>query len=77
VLTEIDSRTLALAMKAASEAIREKVRKNLSRRAREALDEEMEFLTDATQAQLQEAQKQLTDAIQRLDLAGELTFETE
>jgi hypothetical protein len=37
----------------------------------------MEFLTDATQAQLQEAQKQLTDAIQRLDLAGELTFETE
>jgi flagellar motor switch protein FliG len=64
-------------MKAASEAIREKVRKNLSRRAREALDEEMEFLTDATQAQLQEAQKQLTDAIQRLDLAGELTFETE
>lgn|GEM_PF-932003 len=77
VLSEVDSRTLALAIKGTSEAVRDKVRKNLSRRAKEALDEEMEFLGGVTQTQVKEAQKQLTDAMQRLDLAGELAFENE
>lgn len=77
VLSEVDSRTLALAIKGTSEAVRDKVRKNLSRRAKEALDEEMEFLGGVTQTQVREARKQLTDAMQRLDLAGELAFENE
>ncbi|GBD35368.1 Flagellar motor switch protein FliG [bacterium HR36] len=77
VLSEIDSRTLALAVKNIAEEVREKIRRNLSRRAKEALDEEMEFLGSVSQAQIKQAQKQVTDAMQRLDLAGELAYESE
>lgn len=77
VLAEIDSRTLALAVKTTSEEVRDKIRRNLSRRAKEALEEELEFLTGVSQAQIQQAQKQLTQVLQRLDLAGELAYEGE
>lgn len=77
VLSEIDSRTLAMAVKTLSEEIREKIRRNLSRRAKETLDEEMEFLGSVSQSQVKQAQKQITDTLQRLDLAGELAYEGE
>ncbi|MCS7017205.1 MAG: hypothetical protein NZM42_13955 [Gemmatales bacterium] len=77
LLAEVDARTLALAVKGLAEEVREKIRRNLSRRAREALDEELAFLGSVSSAQIKQAQKQLTDTLQRLDLAGELTYEGE
>jgi flagellar motor switch protein FliG len=74
LLTEIDLKSLALALKNASEAIREKVLGNLSKRARESLTEEMEFLGSVPAAQVQQAQKVVVDVIQRLDQAGELVM---
>ena len=44
LLAEIDSKSLASALKGAAEAIKDKVRNNLSKRARETLNEEMELL---------------------------------
>ncbi|HWG43752.1 MAG TPA: FliG C-terminal domain-containing protein [Gemmataceae bacterium] len=72
LLSEIDSKTLSVALKGASEAISEKVLNNLSKRARETLAEEMEFLGMVPIAQVRQAQKVLVDVIQRLDQAGEL-----
>ncbi|MCS7166757.1 MAG: FliG C-terminal domain-containing protein [Gemmatales bacterium] len=77
VLAEVDSRTLALAVKGASQEVREKITRNLSRRAREALQEEMEFLGSVGQTQIRQAQRQLIEVLQRLDLAGELAYEEE
>jgi flagellar motor switch protein FliG len=74
LLAEIDSRSLATAIKSAPEAIREKVLNNLSKRARDALTEEMEFLGTLPPSQVKQAQKMVVDVIQRLDQAGELVM---
>jgi flagellar motor switch protein FliG len=72
LLAEIDSKTLSVALKGANEAISEKLLTNLSKRAREALKEEMEFTGMVPLAQVREAQKTIVDVLQRLDQAGEL-----
>jgi flagellar motor switch protein FliG len=74
LLAEIDSKSLASALKGASEPIREKVRNNLSKRARETLNEEMELLGSLAPPAIQQAQKAVVEVIQRLDQAGELTM---
>ncbi len=74
ILAEFDSRSLVLAVKGASEKISTKLLNNLSRRARETLTEEMEFVGNAAPAQIQQAQKTILEAMQRLDLAGELVM---
>lgn len=75
LLSEIDSKTLSMALKGANEAISTKVMNNLSRRARETLMEEMEFLGMTPVAQVRQAQKALVDVIQRLDQTGELMMD--
>lgn len=75
LLSEIDSKTLSVALKGANEDISTKVMNNLSRRARETLLEEMEFLGMTPVAQVRQAQKALVDVIQRLDQAGELMMD--
>ncbi len=75
VLSEIDSKSLALALKGATEEISEKILKNLSQRARDALQEEMEFLGMAPLTQVRQAQKAVVDVVQRLDQAGDLQMD--
>ena len=75
LLSEIDAKTLSVALKGANQEISEKVLKNLSKRARESLSEEMEFLGMVPIAQVREAQKAVVDLIQRLDQTGELMMD--
>jgi flagellar motor switch protein FliG len=72
LLAEIDAKTLSIALKGANEAISEKLLANLSKRAREALKEEMEFVGMIPLPQVRQAQKMIVDVMQRLDQAGEL-----
>ncbi len=74
LLAEIDSKTLSVALKGANEAIADKLLANLSKRAREALKEEMEFVGIVPLPQVRQAQKMIVDAMQRLDQAGELVM---
>jgi flagellar motor switch protein FliG len=74
LLSEIDSKTLAVALKDAAENIAEKVMGNLSKRARETLTEEISFLSALPAAQVQQAQKAVVEVIQRMDQAGELVM---
>lgn len=69
LLAEIDSKTLAIAMQDASETIIDNVMINLSKRARESLSEEMNFLGTISQAQVQQARKSVVEVIQRMDEA--------
>src|SRR5262249_48165445 len=74
LLGEIDSKNLAVALKGAPENIVEKVLGNLSKRARETLTEEMQFLGATSTAAIRQAQKTVVEVIQRLDQAGELVM---
>ncbi len=74
LLGEFDAKTLALALKPAPPEVRDRVMSNLSKRARETLTEEIEFLTAAPASQVRQAQKLVADAIQHLDEAGELVL---
>jgi flagellar motor switch protein FliG len=74
LLAELDTKNLALALKNADDAIKQKVLQNMSQRAQETLREEMEFAQATTAAQIQQAQKLVTETIQRLDQAGDLVM---
>jgi len=74
ILAEADSKTLATALKDAEKTIVDKVLSNLSKRARESIGEEMEFLGSVPGVQVQQARKVLVEIIQRLDQAGELVM---
>ncbi|NPV88247.1 flagellar motor switch protein FliG [Coprothermobacteraceae bacterium] len=72
ILREVDTKDLALALKAASEQVKEKVFKNMSQRAREMLQEEMEFMGPVRLRQVEEAQAKIITIIRRLEEAGEI-----
>lgn len=72
LLSDIDSKALATALKGAAPEIMEKVTANLSKRARERLQEEMDLLGFVSAAQVAQGQQTVVAAIQRLDAAGEL-----
>lgn len=74
LLAEVNTKSLAIALNGTDEDIKNKVLNNLSKRARETLGEEMEFLGTTPPAQVEEARKVIVDMIQRLDQAGELVM---
>lgn len=74
LLAEIDTSTLAAAMVDAEEEIREKVMANLSRRARETLTEEMEFMVQLPPDKSEQARKKMLAAMQQLDQTGDLVM---
>jgi len=73
-LREIETRDLALALKAASENVVEKVYRNMSERAREMIKEEIEFMGPTRLKNVEEAQQKIVAVIRRLEEAGELVI---
>lgn len=71
VLGQVDTNTLATALKDASEALQERISKNLSNRARQALKEEMEFLTQVSPKKIEAARQTITQALAKLDRQSE------
>jgi len=73
VLRELDNRTMATALKGASEAVKEKIFGNISKRAAEMMNDELEMLGNRPQAEVEGAQRQIAQIAVRL--AGEGTIE--
>jgi flagellar motor switch protein FliG len=67
LLTEVDSKMVSAALFGADATINDKVMSNLSRRAREALQEEMQFQTEVPPEEVQAARTQVARAIARMD----------
>lgn len=67
LLTEVDSKEISTAMFGADAAIVDKVINNLSRRAREALQEEMQFRTDVPEQEVKLARDAIAKAIAKMD----------
>ena len=72
VLKEIEHEELALALKTASEDLREKVFRNMSDRAVQVIKEDMEYMGPVRVSDVERAQQKIVDVVRRLEDAGEL-----
>ena len=72
VLKEVENDELALALKTASEELREKIFKNMSERAGQLIKEEMEFMGPVRVSDVEGAQQKIVDIVRRLEDAGEV-----
>lgn len=77
VLKNVETSQWALALKGASEELREKVLGNMSTRAGQLLREEMEYLGQVRLSTVEQTQQQIVDVIRRLEDSGDLVLHTE
>lgn len=72
VLREVDSKTVALALKGADEKIKEKIFKNMSERAAAMIQEEIDYMGPKRVSEVEAAQQSIIDAIRNLEESGEI-----
>lgn len=72
VLREIESKDLALALKASSSEVADKIYRNMSKRAAEMLREEIEYMGPVRIRDVEEAQQKVVNVIRRLEESGEI-----
>jgi len=73
ILKNVESSQWAMAMKGASEDLKQKILNNMSKRAAALLQEEMEYLGPVRASNVEQVQQQIVDIIRRLEDAGEIT----
>jgi len=75
VLRDVDlNRDLPMALKVSSEEVRQKVFRNLSKRAVESLKENMDYLGPVRLREVEEAQQKIVNVIRRLEEEGEIVI---
>jgi len=72
VLKEIDNEELALALKTASEDLKQKIFKNMSERAAQLIGEDMQYMGPVRVSDVEAAQQKIVDVVRRLEDAGEI-----
>jgi flagellar motor switch protein FliG len=77
VLREVDSSNLAIAMKSASEALRERIYSSISKRAAESLKDELQMLGPVRLKDVETAQDAIIQVVRRLEEEGQITLESE
>ncbi len=76
VLKNVETPQWAMALKGASESLREKILKNMSERTSQMLREEMEFLGAVKRSAVEAKQQEIVDIIRGLEDRGELEIAT-
>lgn len=71
-LREVDIKDLGLALKTSSEEVKELIMKNMSKRAAEMLNEDMELMGPVRLRDVEEAQQKIVNIIRQLEDSGEL-----
>ncbi|HID76761.1 MAG TPA: flagellar motor switch protein FliG [Planctomycetaceae bacterium] len=74
VLKNVESSQWALALKGASEELKQKILNNMSKRAADLLLGEMEYLGPVRASTVEQAQQQIVDVIRHLEDMGEITI---
>ncbi len=72
VLKEIDNDELSLALKTASEELKDKIFRNMSERAVDLVKEDMEYMGPVRITDVEAAQQRIVDVVRRLEDAGEI-----
>ncbi|MFZ5833547.1 MAG: flagellar motor switch protein FliG [Planctomycetota bacterium] len=73
LLKNVESSQWAMALKGASEELKDKILNNMSKRAADLLREEMEYLGPVRLSNVEQTQQQIVDIVRRLEDAGEIT----
>ena len=76
VLREIDMKELGLALKGATEELRVKFFKNMSKRAAEMLQEDMDYMGPVRVKDVEESQQKVVNVVRALEEAGEIVIAT-
>ncbi|HEX8915639.1 MAG TPA: flagellar motor switch protein FliG [Humisphaera sp.] len=72
VLKEIENDTLSLALKTASQDLKDKIFKNMSERAAQLIAEDMQYMGPVRVSDVEQAQQKIVDVVRRLEDAGEI-----
>ncbi|KIL39247.1 flagellar motor switch protein FliG [Gordoniibacillus kamchatkensis] len=72
IIRDVENADLQLALKVASEEVRDTIFKNMSKRMAETFKEEMEFMGPVRLRDVEEAQTRIVATIRRLEEAGEI-----
>lgn len=72
VLKEIENDELCLALKTASEELKEKLLGNMSTRAAEMIREDMQYMGPVRLSDVETAQQRIVDVVRRLEESGEI-----
>ncbi len=72
LLRDVESRELALALKAASDELKAHIRANMSERAGQALEEEIEMLGPVRVKDVEAAQTHIIESVRALEESGEI-----
>jgi len=75
ILKNLDTKTLALALKGTSERVQNKITGNLSERATAALLEEIDLMGPVRRSEVEEAQSECVAQIRLLEESGELVLQ--
>ncbi len=74
LLMSVDTQVLAMALKTASEELKEKIFANLSRRASETVREELELLGPRPLSQVKAAQQQIVETVRTMETSGQINL---
>ena len=77
ILKNVDSKSLAMALKVASEELKEKIFVNMSQQATESLSEEIEYLGPVRLREVEEAQVGIVEQVREMENRGEITLARE
>lgn len=72
IIRDVDNHDLQLALKVASEEVRDAIFRNMSKRMAEAFKEEMEYMGPVRLRDVEEAQTRIVATIRRLEEIGEI-----
>lgn len=72
LLREVNSRDLAMALKTASNEVKSRIYKNISSRAREMLEEDIQYLGPVRLREVEDAQQRIVAIVRELDELGEI-----
>ena len=73
LLKNVETSQWSMALKGASEELKDKILKNMSKRAADLLREEMEYLGPVRLSNVEQMQQQIVDVIRKLEDLGEIT----
>lgn len=74
IIREVDNEDLKLALRVASDEVKEVIFKNMSQRMAETFEEEMEYMGPVRLRDVEEAQTRIVGSIRRLDEIGEIVI---
>jgi len=74
LMREVDQKDLVIALKAASEEMKDKVLGNMSERVRTFITEEMEFLGPMRLSEVEEVQLRIVQQVRQLEEQGQITI---